>query len=379
MPFSIIREDITRLRVDAIVNAANEHLMHGGGVCGAIFAAAGADDLQRACDEIGHVDIGDAVITPGFALPARYIIHTAGPIWHGTERDRTLLASCYTSSLALAREHGLVSVAFPLISSGIYGCPKDIAMDVAVGAIRDFLAVDDTDMEVTLVVFDRGAALVGSELFGRLSSFIDDAYVDESRRTFGRSVTHEPWLDGLVPDEDVHAANTPMAGKAAYREAPFAARRSTSAPQVGSPKAKAQRSIKERILDAVGLSRESGTSLNEKLANMDASFTDTLLALIDARGLTDAEVYKRANLSRQYFSKLRNGSINPSKRVVLALAVALELDLSQTRLLLERAGYALSRSYMLDVIVEFFIEQGTYDIFTINKALYACDQQLLGT
>ena len=370
MPFTIIREDITRLDVDAIVNAANEHLRRGGGVCGAIFAAAGADDLQRACDQIGHVDTGSAVITPGFALPARHVIHTAGPIWHGTERDAELLASCYASSLALAREHGLSSVAFPLISSGIYGCPKDVAMTVAVGAIRDFLESDETDMEVTLALFDRGAKLVGEELFGRLESFIDDAYAEERNRRFGRS----QHVGQCVAERQVMADSAPMAPMPCEAMPPEASPDARSAPARHQ-----KRSAKERILGALGLPRKTESSLTDMLQNMDASFSDTLLSLIDERGLTDAEVYKRANLSRQYFSKLRGGAINPSKRVVLALAVALRLDLAQTRMLLERAGYALSRSYKLDVIVEFFIEEGIYDIFTINQALYACDQPLLGT
>ena len=388
MPFNIIREDITRLNVDAIVNAANEHLKQGGGVCGAIFAAAGADDLQRACDAIGHVDTGSAVITPGFALPARHVIHTAGPIWHGTAHDRELLASCYRSSLELARENGLASIAFPLISSGVYGCPKDVAMDIAVSSIRDFLADDDTDMEVTLVLFGHREALLGEELFGRLTSFIDDAYVDESRMSYGRRLSEEPWLADIPSyDADMFGSAPAAAPSMPPAHAPLPA--SGSAARVAAPAAQSapapktmrreKRSLKDRLLEAVGLSREAGRSLTDMLENMDASFTDTLLALIDERGLTDAEVYKRANLSRQYFSRLRAGTINPSKRVVLALAVALHLDLAQTRLLLERSGYALSRSYKLDVIVEFFIDEGIYDIFTINQALFACDQQLLGT
>ena len=338
MPFSIVRDDITLQRVDAIVNAANERLKKGGGVCGAIFEAAGADQLQAACDKIGHVDTGSAVATPGFALPARHIIHTAGPIWHGTQRDRELLASCYASSLELARGLECRSIAFPLISAGVYGCPKDVALDIAVGAIRSFLADDDTDMEVTLVLFDRGATLLGEELFGRLSRFVDDAYVGEAHERFGvsrRRLHDEPWLWNIPAD-----MSAPMAAAAAPAET---------------------------------------DDLAERLQHLDASFSQTLLALIDERGLTDAQVYKRANLSRQYFSKLRSGAIQPGKRVVLALAVALELDLAQTRMLLERSGYALSRSYMLDVIVEFFIEGGVYDTFAINEALFACDQPLLGT
>jgi len=342
MPLSLVRDDITLQRVDAIVNAANERLMRGGGVCGAIFEAAGPDELQAACDQIGHVDVGAAVATPGFALPASHVIHTAGPVWHGTATDRELLASCYASSLSLARELGCRSVAFPLISSGIYGCPKDVALEVAVDAIRSFLGAEDADMEVTLVLFDRGATLLGEELFGRLSRFIDDAYVGEREARFGvsrRRLDEEPWL-----------ANVAAAAPAAPAEGP-----------------------------AIMAGAAGPASLDERLRHLDAPFSETLLALIDERGLTDAEVYRRANLSRQYFSKLRSGAINPSKRVVLALAVALELDLDQTRLLLGRSGYALSRASMLDVIVEFFIEGGVYDTFTINEALFAWDQPLLGT
>ena len=344
MPLSLVRDDITLQRVDAIVNAANERLRRGGGVCGAIFEAAGPDELQAACDQIGHVDVGAAVATPGFALPARHVIHTAGPVWHGTATDRELLASCYASSLSLARELGCRSVAFPLISSGIYGCPKDVALEVAVDAIRSFLGAEDADMEVTLVLFDRGATLLGEELFGRLSRFIDDAYVGEREARFGvsrRRLDEEPWL------ANVAAAAAPAADPA---EGPAT------------------------MADAA-----APASLDERLRHLDAPFSETLLALIDERGLTDAEVYRRANLSRQYFSKLRSGAINPSKRVVLALAVALELDLDQTRLLLGRSGYALSRASILDVIVEFFIEGGVYDTFTINEALFAWDQPLLGT
>lgn len=336
MPLRIVRDDITLQRVDAIVNAANEWLRRGGGVCGAIFEAAGASELQDACNQIGHVDTGSAVATPGFTLPARHIIHTAGPRWRGTADDRRLLASCYASSLALARDLGDRSIAFPLISSGIYGCPKDQALAIATGAIRSFLEGDDTDMEVTLVLFDRGATILGEELYGRLSRFVDDTYVGEREERFGRhrNLSLEPWLADL-----------------AMSLAP----------------------------DVRPLADEPADDLEERLRTLDASFPETLLSLIDERGLTDAQVYKRANLSRQYFSKLRGGTINPGKRVVLALAVALELDLAQTRLLLERSGYALSRSNMLDVIVEFFIEHGTYDVFAINEALFSYDLPLLGT
>ena len=154
MPLEIIQNDITKMHVDAIVNAANSGLLRGGGVCGAIFAAAGAEDLHKACANIGHCATGEAVITGGFRLPARYIIHTVGPVWHGgIQNEEVLLRSCYIKSLELAKAHGLQSVAFPLISSGIFGYPKEQAVAVAISAIETFLL--ENVMDVFLVLFDE--------------------------------------------------------------------------------------------------------------------------------------------------------------------------------------------------------------------------------
>ncbi len=167
MPIQIVQDDITTMRTDAIVNAANSRLAQGGGVCGAIFAAAGAQELTQACRAIGHCDTGDAVITPGFRLPARYIIHAVGPIWQGgTNGEEALLRSCYLNSLALAERHGLRSIAFPLISSGIYGYPKAAALSVAVSAISSFLP--EHDMTVCLVIFDRPTYALCCEQFPEL-------------------------------------------------------------------------------------------------------------------------------------------------------------------------------------------------------------------
>jgi len=170
MPFSIVCQDIAKMNVDAIVNAANTELRMGGGVCGAIFRAAGPAELQAACDKLAPIRTGEAVITPGFALPAKYIIHTAGPVYeprHAAECER-LLRSAYHSSLKLAVEHHCGSVAFPLISSGIYGYPKEEALRVAVPAIRDFLA--DHDLDVVLAVFDPETIAVCERLFGEVGS-----------------------------------------------------------------------------------------------------------------------------------------------------------------------------------------------------------------
>lgn len=380
MPLTLIRQDITKLEVDAIVNAANQDLVAGGGVCGAIFAAAGRADLQRACDEIGHVDTGKAVATPAFALSAKHVIHTAGPVWRGGYRfEDKLLASCYRTSLELAHSLGDTSIAFPLISSGIYGYPVDEALSVAVKAIRSYLKIEP-DMEVTLCLFDRRATTLSESVFGAIAHYIDDAYVDaspyrredrvpESRDDFyaiggfsEESVAFPAMADSAKP-----ATPSSAAPAQAHPYPTHAAPQAQAGPHAGQKKGR-RRLRKE----------DDDPSLEYLLRHLDASFPATLLAMVDERGMTDAQVYARANLSRQYFSKLRSGSINPSKRVVLSLAVALRLSLPETRLLLERAGYALTHTSKFDIIVEWFISHRSYDVFDINQVLFRYDQPLLG-
>ena len=181
MPLTIVRQDITKMNVDAIVNAANTDLRMGGGVCGAIFRAAGERELQAACDAVAPIKTGAAVITSGFALPAKYVIHAAGPVysfWH-KRQSRELLRSTYIESLKLAEENGCESIAFPLISSGIYGYPKDEALEVARSAIEEFLR--GHDMEVYLAVFDRSSFRISQALLGAVESYIDQHYVDAHR------------------------------------------------------------------------------------------------------------------------------------------------------------------------------------------------------
>ena len=400
MPLTLMRQDITRLHVDAIVNAANEQLKAGGGVCGAIFAAAGRDRLQRACDEIGHVDTGQAVATLGFALPARHIIHTAGPVWHGGDHgERELLASSYRTSLQLAHDLGDTSIAFPLISSGIYGYPPAEALAVAVAEIRRFLD-EQPDMEVILCLFDRHATTLTEGLFGQVKRYVDDTYVDQSPY-----LRREVWEDNAYPQsympDTMPSYGRPMPDSA-HTQAPAGdgaapASRPEKAghhflPHIPWPHHREREEKQEQVgysMSAPAPARplESWSdreeapvpSLEDLLDHLDASFTETLFTMIDERGMTDAQVYARANLSRQYFSKLRGGKVNPSKRVVLSLAIALGLSLTDTRLLLERAGHALTHASKFDVIVEWFIMTGRYDIFEINQALFAFDQPLLGS
>ena len=338
MPFTIVRQDITRMQVDAIVNAANEKLTPGGGVCGAIHAAAGPE-LAVACIKLGGCKTGRAVITPGYRLPAKYVIHTPGPVWYGgLFGEKEKLASCYHSALELACKHGCKSVAFPLISSGIYGVPKGIAFRVASDAIQDFLMRDDCDPDlmVYLVVFDKKSLLAGSKLYANIAEYIDDHYADAFAK-FDRRRGRED-VDscaGYAPDMPCMPAPQPQAAPA---------------------------------------------SLEDALDMLDESFSQMVLRKIDEKGFKkDSDCYKKANMDRKLFSKIRSDvHYQPKKATAMALAVALELSLEETQELLMKAGYSLSHSSKMDLIVEYFIVNGHYDIRAINDALYQFDQPLLG-
>lgn len=331
MPLIIVRNDITTMRVDAIVNAANESLLGGGGVDGCIHRAAGPELLAE-CRRLGGCRTGEAKLTRGYRLPCKYIIHTVGPVWHGGDHgEQEQLVSCYRTSLALARKHHCQTVAFPLISSGVYGYPKEQALRTAMDAIGAFLL--EHDMTVYLVIFDRSAYQISSRLFADIAAYIDDHYVD-AHTDFIRS---RP-CPASIPVE------TQMAPSPAF-----------------SPASRPPR------------------SLDDRLKHLDAGFSETLLTRIDRSGKKDSEIYKRANVDRKLFSKIRsNPDYRPSKPTALAFAIALEMDLTETRDLIARAGYALSRSSKFDVIIEYFISQRNYNIYEINEALFAFDQSLLG-
>lgn len=329
MPLEIIRNDITKMKVDAIVNAANETLLGGGGVDGCIHRAAGPELLAE-CRTLGGCKTGDAKITKAYRLPCQYVIHTVGPVWNGgSHGERELLVSCYRTSLALAKEHGCETVAFPLISSGIFGYPKDQALRVAVDTIGEFLL--HNDMTVYIVIFSRTAYQISSKLFADIAEYVDDHYVDAHTDSQWERLRRMSVLESRTLSADAAAA--PM---------------------------------------AVG-------GLDSLLAHLDAGFSETLLKLIDRSGKKDSEIYKKANVDRKLFSKIRNNpDYKPSKATAIAFAIALELNLDETRDLVARAGYALSASSKFDVIIEYFIRQKKYDIFEINEALFAFDQSLLG-
>ena len=335
MPLIIVRNDITKMPVDAIVNAAKESLLGGGGVDGCIHRAAGPELLAE-CRTLGGCKTGDAKITKAYRLPCRYVIHTVGPVWNsGSHGEREQLVSCYQTSLALAKEHQCETVAFPLISSGIFGYPKDQALRVAVDTIGEFLL--HNDMTVYLVIFDRKAYQISGKLFADIAEYIDDHYVDAHTDSLQERLRRMNALESRAETICESAMLAPMM----------------------APKA--------------------AGGLDDLLAHLDAGFSETLLKLIDRSGKKDTEVYKKANVDRKLFSKIRNNpDYKPSKSTAIAFAIALELNLDETRDLIARAGYALSASSKFDVIIEYFIRQKKYDIFEINEALFAFDQSLLG-
>ncbi len=331
MPLEIVRNDITKMKADAIVNAANSSLKMGGGVCGAIFQAAGAALLQQACDKIGHCAAGNAVYTDAFGLDADFIIHTVGPVWQGgAHNEENLLKSSYRHSLELAKNLECESIAFPLISAGIFGYPKEAALQVAIGEIDSFLM--NNEMKIYLVVFDKQSFRISEKLFESIEAFIDERQVEAMEQRY-------PKRKRIIEEELSHQ----------YQEETFK------------------------------LESDIGLSLEEMLKTMDESFSERLFRYIDEKEMTDAETYKKANIDRKLFSKIRSSPrYTPMKKTIIAFAVALELDLSETEELLGKAGYRLSHSQKFDLIIMYFIERENYNVHEINEALFAFDQVLLG-
>ena len=327
MPLYIVRNDIVKMQVDAIVTATDSRLQGSGGADGCIHRAAGPA-LDEACRRLGGCEVGHAKLTGGYALPCRYVIHTVGPQWQSGHCGETeLLSACYRNSLALAKAHDCETVAFPLIASGVYGWPKERALRIAVDTIGAFL--QNADMTVYLVVFDCVSYRIGSRLYADIAAYIDDRYA----------------------------------------ESHTAARRHSAAPLFGG----AAGTVCGSLTSAQPL------SLDDALRGLDESFAEMLLRKIDERGMTDAECYKKANISRKLFSKIRSDrQYRPSKPTAIAFALALELPYDEMTDMLRKAGFALSHSNKFDIIIEYFVQNGIYNIMEINEALFAFDQPLLG-
>lgn len=337
MPLLIIKDDITKVKTEAIVNAANKSLLGGGGVDGAIHSAAGPELLEE-CRGLKGCNTGEAKITKGYKLPAKYVIHTVGPIYiDGSHGEEDLLRSCYKNSLKLAQEKKIESIAFPLISAGVYGYPKDEAIKIAKEEILRFLSA--YDMIVYLVIFDRKSFKISKELFNKVNEYINDNYIDELEkgRTFGKREGSRRHI--YVKDVSYDSSYTME-----YAE-----------------------------------EKPKGKSLEQFLNNQGETFSEMLLRLIDERDLKDSDVYKRANIDRKLFSKIRNNkNYKSSRNTVLSFAIALKLNMDLTQDLMLSAGYALSNSSKFDLIVRYFIENEIYDIFEINDVLFSFGENLLG-
>ena len=390
MPFTIIRNDITRMAVDAIVNSAAPHLLGGGGADGDIHRVAGPE-LKEACRALGGCKPGQVKLTQGYGLPCRYVIHTVGPIWMGgLFHEEEILRSCYRNALQLALEKNLETVAFPLISSGIFSYPREKALRIAMDEIRDFVL--ENDLMVYLVVYDPESFRISSRLQQDIQQFVDDSYVEEhsgflyeerfqdtgrydavpvcSPRPFAREADFNAMEEASWDTADLNMATAPAPDLWEEEEV---LQDGCSAP---SPSF-------ERMEILHAAPREMGADhesiLRELLDQRDESFTQRLLRLIDESGMTDPECYRRANIDRRLFSKIRNNlHYQPSKQTALAFAVSLRLSREDTEQLLRTAGLALSRSSKFDLVVEYFIREGIFDVMQINEALYAFDLPLLG-
>lgn len=357
MPFEIVRNNITNMQVDAIVNTANPKATIGYGVDAGIHKKAGPK-LLEARKNIGSIGVGQTAITPAFDLDAKYVIHTVGPIWQGgSHNEEVLLSQCYKGALKLAKEHDCDSIAFPLLSAGNLYFPKPLALQIAIREFSSFLM--ENDMQIYLVVFSRDAFELSEKLFCSVASYIDETYIrDKNLDEYG------------------------ITNKQNVREAEFMQIRR---------ELERQEHIREEIefletktiycdsveTDSVLLSATQ--DWESVLENIDAGFSETLLRLINRTGKKDSDIYKKANIDRKLFSKIRNNmDYKPSKITALAFAIALELDLEETRDFIARAGFALSHSSKFDIIVEYFILHKNYDVFELNEVLFAFDQPLIG-
>jgi len=357
MPFKIVRNDITKIKADAIVNTANPKPRFASGTDAAIYTAAGKKELLQARMAIGDIAVGEVAVTPAFKLEAQYIIHTVGPAWQdGRYGEFEKLYSCYEKSLNKAKELNCKSIAFPLISTGVYGFPKDEALQIAIRAISKFLM--DNDMNVILVVFDKKSFELSGKLFTGVDEYIDEHYV--KKQTDSEYNLIYEYHDNC--------------------ELEFVRlrRRETCTKQYED---ECISDILEKDLteECMMPSVPMSANLDDIVDSLGETFQERLLRLVDERGASDVEIYKKANIDRKLFSKIRcNVDYKPKKKTAVALAIALELDLEETIDLLGRAEIALSPSSKFDLIIRYFISNQIYDVYTINMALFKHNQPILG-
>ncbi len=390
MALQIVRNNIINVSADAIVNTANPKVAVGPGVDQAIYEAAGWDRLLADREKIGDIKPGQVAYTPAYDLGAKYIIHAIGPAWRGGNHgERETVALCYSRSLELADKLGCESIAFPLMATGTYGFPKDEALRIAIRVISDFLMTHE--MEVMLVVYDKESFEVSGRLFTDIKSYIEEPEiraVEEVRASYRNEVSRSVFERRRHDAERVPKASERSLFRRRREEAAddFEALESIESFEESSPIGSTFGSVVPTESEDLRAPEEpqmsfptEKISLEERLKHLDKTFQEYLFMLIDRKGFEDTEVYKKANIDRKHFSKIRsNKDYKPSKKTALALAIALELGLDETRDLLSRAGLALSPSSTFDKIVEYCIDNGEYDIYEINCVLFKYDQDTLG-
>lgn len=363
MPLQIIRQNITKLKVDAIVNTTNQKMMPDGGVDAAIHKAAGPE-LIKYCRKLGGIDVGEAKITPAFNLPAKYVIHTVGPVWKGGKSgERALLRSCYTECLNLAIQKKCRSIAFPLISSGLYGYPKSKVLEEAEGVIKRF--IDKHEIDVYLVVYDKESYSVNKKLYENVQRFVD--------------IFSEEPVTRVKP--------TPLAQKRkSSTDSKVTLKDSSLDFEIYSAKRRVRAPLDEGRLnyDACEYISKSITpdidEISTRLSRAEKNFAETLFYYIDKKGMTDVQAYKGANVSRKVFSKLRcEKDYKPSKATAMSYAISLRLTLEEAKHLLSTAGYTFSHSFRTDLVIEYFLHKGNYkDIHQVNQILDQFDLPSLG-
>ncbi len=389
MPFYIVRNDITKMDCDAIVNATNSNLYAGGGVDAAIHSAAGPE-IETECKKIGSCKPGTVVVTGGYNLPSKYVIHTVGPKWsNGYSGEEVILSSCYKQSLKEAEKLGCESIAFPLIAAGTFGFPKDRALEIAKEEITDF--VKNSDIDVYLVVYDKTVFELSKKLSDDVREYITQNYIDAKGPSVNSNFighVRESRFERYELEERIYPDAQMPQPSLAYSEVERKRKpkksllgSKVSKPKKEEPEIKAFTDYDEDLCDKA-LAPEpvfNCKEISEYDFNLDASFGDTLISLIDKKGMTDPECYKKANVDRKLFSKIKNNKdYKPSKKTAIAFAIALELSISETNDLISRAGYVLTRSSLFDVIIMYFLENKNYDLYTINEVLFDHDLETLG-
>lgn len=359
MALKIVRNDITKMNTEAIVNTANDYPTVGTGCDSAVYQAAGYDTLLAYRKEkIGFVPEGEVFLTPGFGLTAKYIIHAVSPFYRGgNEGEEEKLRSCYRKSLLLAKEHGIRSIAFPLISTGGFGYPKEEGMRIAVDEINAFLFHDE--MEIYLVVFDEQARSLGKRIDPRLEEYIDHHYVKEKQEEEYGS------LFSLAEEAAItHSFKAPRPSFSIRREEKEIKESGWSIWPGKAQEAAAPPS------EMFSFEEEHESRLEERMRHLSDTFSQYLMYLIRNKNMENAEVYKRAIVDKKIFSKIKNNiNYHPQKLTALCLCVGAKLNLDESKDLLARAGYALSPCDKTDIIFSYFIENEIYDMIELDIQL----------